>query len=80
MNPTSVSACVNNCTLMDETLGVVLPFVMSQPCSQYLACLATGGAVGNDPDQLSLSTYAPYILGAALFIGAIMLVNKAGGR
>lgn len=75
MNP-----CINNCSLFDETFGVLLPFLVSQPCSQSIACAATGGALSNDPDQVSLNTYLPYILGAAIFIGGVWLIKSAGGR
>lgn len=71
------------CTANPCTFGDTFPFfglapgpLASQACIQWFACEATAGTLSNDPDQVSLTTYLPYILGAAIFIGAIALIKK----
>ena len=80
MNPSSCTA--NPCTFGDTFpfFGLAPGPFASPACIEYFACIGTGGILSNDPSQVSLTTYLPYILGAAIFVGGIILVNKAGGR
>lgn len=77
------SACTSNPCSFGDTFpffGLAPGPFASTACINWFACMATNGSLSNDPTQVSLTTYLPYILGAAIFFGVMTLVGGSKGR